>query len=172
MNALEAQLVENDRVGRGMAQWRRERPDIDCSGKAIVGRILHLHDIILRAVERVLQQHQLKYPTYAVLATMRVSGAPYRMSPGELSDALLLTSGGLSNLLRRMEADGYVQRSPDKRDKRGVVVQLTAKGIAKADASMADHAETERALVACLSPDDQKNVARALGLMIATSTAR
>jgi DNA-binding MarR family transcriptional regulator len=94
------------------------------------------------------------------------------MSPGELSDALLLTTGGLSNLLRRMEADGYVQRSPDKRDKRGVVVQLTAKGIAKADASMADHAETERALVACLTNDDQKNVARALGLMIATSTAR
>ena len=172
MNALEAQLVENDRVGRGMAQWRRERPDIDCSGKAIVGRILHLHDIILRNVERVLQQHQLKYPTYAVLATMRVSGAPYRMSPGELSDALLLTSGGLSNLLRRMEAEGYVQRTPDKRDKRGVVVELTAMGIAKADESMADHAEIERSLVACLADGDQKDVAHALGLMIATAAGR
>lgn len=172
MNALETQLVENDRVGRGMVQWRRERPDIDCSGKAIVGRILHLHDIILRAAERVLQQHQLKYPTYAVLATMRVSGAPYRMSPGELSDALLLTSGGLSNLLRRMEAEGYVQRTPDTRDKRGVVVELTAKGIAKADESMADHAETERSLVACLADGDQKDIAHALGLMIATAAGR
>ncbi|HEU4986209.1 MAG TPA: MarR family transcriptional regulator [Rhizobiaceae bacterium] len=169
METLEARLLESDRVGRGMAQWREERPDIDCSGKAVIGRVLHLHDVILRSANRVLQRHGLKYPTYAVLATLRVAGAPYRMSPSELSETLLLSSGGLSNLLRRMEKEGYIARSPDKRDRRGVIVQLTQKGIAKADQSMADHAAIERSLVGCLPPERQLEVARALGLMIAVA---
>ena len=65
----------------------------------------------MRSVDvRVLAQHGLKYPVYAVLVTIRVAGHPFRMSPKELLDTLLVTSGGLSNLLRRMEADGYVRR--------------------------------------------------------------
>jgi DNA-binding MarR family transcriptional regulator len=152
-----------------MASWQRERPDIDCSGKAIVGRILHLHDLILRAVDRALAPHGLKYPTYAVLATIRVSGKPYRMSPSELLSTLLLTSGGLSNLLRRMEKDGFIRRMADKRDGRGVIVELTPKGIAAADASMADHAAVERELSACLPDELRTSVARALSLMIATA---
>ena len=43
-----------DLVGRGMAQWRRQRPDIDCSGKAVIGRIVHLQETILRAVNAAL----------------------------------------------------------------------------------------------------------------------
>lgn len=157
---------ELDRVGRGMAAWRRERPDIDGSGKAVVGRILQLNEIIMRAVDKALARHGVKYPVYAVLATLRVSGPPYRMSPTELLSSLLVTSGGLSNLLRRIEADGYIRRMADKRDGRGVIVELTAKGVALADASMADHAAVERELIACLSPELKETVAHALGLMI------
>src|SRR4051794_15959700 len=69
---------EFDLIGRGMAQWYGERPDIDCSGKAVVGRILRLQDVILKAVNAALARHGLKYTTYAILATLRVSGAPYR----------------------------------------------------------------------------------------------
>ncbi len=152
-----------------MTRWQNERPDIDCNGKAVVGRILHLHDIVLRAVDRALAPHGLKYPTYAVLATIRVSGAPYRMSPSELLSSMLLSSGGLSNLLRRMEKDGFIQRMADKRDGRGVIVELTEKGIAAADASMADHAAVERELSQCLSPELHETVARGLGLMIAVA---
>ena len=166
MNRAEIRYWELDRVGRGMAKWREERPDIDCSGKAVVGRILHLHDIILRAVDRALAPHGLKYPTYAVLATIRVSGKPYRMSPSELLSSLLLSSGGLSNLLRRMEKDGFISRTADNRDGRGVIVELTEKGIAAADASMADHAAVERRLCECLPLDMHETIARGLGLMI------
>lgn len=160
---------ETDRVGRGMERWRRERPDIDCSGKAIVGRILHLHDIILRATDKALAKHGLKYPTYAVLATLRVNGEPYSMSPSELLATMLLTSGGLSNLLRRMEKDGLIERFADKRDGRGVVVKLTQKGVNLADASMADHAATERELCASLTQDIQSQTAQALSLMVTSA---
>ena len=77
-------LWQNDRVGAGMQRWRREFPDVDCSGKAIVGRLLHLNEVLQVAINRTLARHKLKYPSFAVLATLRVQGAPYRMSPKAL----------------------------------------------------------------------------------------
>jgi DNA-binding MarR family transcriptional regulator len=167
-SATTGAVWETDLVASGMARWRRERPDVDCSGKAIVGRVLQMHDIILKSVDRVLARHGLKYATYAVLATLRVEGEPYQMSPSELGQTLLLSSGGLSNLLGRMERAGLIQRSADKRDGRGVIVSLTPEGLALADVAMTDHADIERQLVAVLAPDDRETVARFLSLMITT----
>lgn len=161
-----AALWENDRVGAGMQRWRREFPDIDCSGKAVVGRLLHLHEVFLTAVNRTLSKHRLKYPAYAVLATLRVEGAPYRMSPKALLDALILTSGGLSNLLRRLEKAGHIRRMADEIDGRGVIVELTEQGRRLVEPAMRDHAETERRLVGMLSGDEQEIVASALGRMM------
>src|ERR1700730_4754984 len=83
-------LLGDDRVGAGMSRWRREFPEIDCSGKAVVGRVLHLHEVLLTAVNRSLAKHRLKYPSFAVLATLRVEGAPYRMSPKDSLHSLIL----------------------------------------------------------------------------------
>ena len=161
-----AALWENDRVGAGMERWRREFPDIDCSGKAVVGRLLHLHEVFLDAINRTLSAHGLKYPAFAVLATLRVEGAPYRMSPKALLDSLILTSGGLSNLLRRLEKAGHIRRMADETDGRGVIVELTEQGRLLVEPAMRDHAETERRLVAKLLPAEQKDTADALGKMM------
>jgi DNA-binding MarR family transcriptional regulator len=155
-----------DLVGRGMAQWRRQRPDIDCSGKAVIGRILSLQEIILRAVNTALAPHGVRYPVYAVLATLRVSGEPYRMSPSRLQATMLFTSGGVSNLLRRTEAQGYIRRLADPADGRGVLVELTQKGFALAEAAMADHAAVERRLCAMFSKEEQVGIAKLLNRMI------
>ncbi len=155
-----------DLVGRGMAQWRRQRPDIDCSGKAVVGRVLYLQEPILRAVNAALAGHGLRYADYAVLATLRVAGEPYRMSPSRLQATMLFTSGGVSNLLRRVEKKGYVRRLADPADGRGILVELTEKGFALAEAAMADHAAVERRLCAMLSADEQHQLATLLSRMI------
>lgn len=161
-------LWEEDRVGAGMQRWRREFPDVDCSGKAIVGRLLHLNEVFQTAINRSLARHRLKYPTFAVLATLRVQGAPYRMSPKALLDTLILTSGGLSNLLRRLEKAGHVRRMADETDGRGVIVELTEQGRLLVEPAMRDHADTERRLVAMLPQAEQALVAGALGrLMLA-----
>ncbi|UCE32492.1 MAG: MarR family transcriptional regulator [Burkholderiales bacterium] len=155
-----------DVVDRGMAQWRRERPDIDCSGKAVVGRILRLQDIIVRAANAALSRHGLRYTSYAVLATLRVSGAPYRMSPSQLTDTLLLSSGGTSNLLARLENKGWIRRLADPLDGRGVIVELTRVGRALADRAMADHAAMERQLVAMFDPQERAALAGLLSRML------
>lgn len=159
-------LWRNDRVGAGMQRWRREFPEIDCSGKAIVGRLLHLNEVFQAAIDRNLAKHRLKYPTFAVLATLRVQGAPYRMSPKALLDTLILTSGGLSNLLRRLEKVGHIRRMADETDGRGVIVELTEQGRRLVEPAMCDHAETERSLVAVLPAAERALVADALGKMM------
>jgi DNA-binding MarR family transcriptional regulator len=159
-------LLGDDRVGAGMSRWRREFPEIDCSGKAVVGRVLYLHEVLLTEVNRSLAKHRLKYPSFAVLATLRVEGAPYRMSPKALLDSLILTSGGLSNLLRRLEKAGHIRRMADKQDGRGVIVELTEQGRRLVEPAMRDHAKTERRLVAALSKAEQRAVANVLGRMM------
>ena len=162
---------EFDLVGRGMAQWRHERPDIDCSGKAVVGRVLMLQDIILKAVNAALARHGLRYPAYAVLATLRAAGPPYRLSPSQLQATMLFTSGGVSNLLRRVERQGHVRRSSDPADKRGVRVELTLKGLDLADRAMADHAAAERQLCAMFNTEEQGSLAALLSRMIVLNAA-
>jgi DNA-binding MarR family transcriptional regulator len=157
---------ENDRVGAGMQRWRREFPGIDCSGKAVVGRLLHLHEVFLKTINRTLAKHRLKYPAFAVLATLRVQGAPYRMSPTALLDSLILTSGGLSNLLRRLEKAGHIRRMADDVDGRGVIVELTAQGRRIVEPAMRDHADTERLLISMLSREERDTAAQALGRMM------
>ena len=49
------------------------------------------------------------------------------MSPKALLDSLILTSGSLSNLLRRLEKAGLIRRMADETDGRGVIVELTEK---------------------------------------------
>lgn len=157
--------IRYDLVGRGMAQWRLERPDIDCSGKAVVGRVLLLQDIILKTVNAALAPHGLRYPAYAVLATLRVSGKPYRLSPSQLQATMLFTSGGISNLLGRIEQQGLICRTTDPSDKRAVRVELTRKGLELVNLAMVNHGAAERGLCSMLSQSEQDVLARLLSRM-------
>jgi DNA-binding MarR family transcriptional regulator len=156
----------DDLVDRGIRQWRNERPDLDSSGKAVVGRLLRLEEVVLRTLNEVLQPFGLKYQEYAVLATLRVAGPPYRLSPSRLQATLLFTSGGLSNLLKRLELAGLVRRSSDPKDGRGVVVKLTAKGQRLADAAMPRHAAAELHLLRMFEPRQRQVLAQLLSRMM------
>ncbi|MEJ8825881.1 MarR family transcriptional regulator [Variovorax humicola] len=158
--------VEDDLVGRGIKQWKAERPDLDSTGKAVVGRLLRLEEVVLRSINAVLQPYGLKYQEYAVLATLRVSGAPYRLSPSLLQATLLFTSGGLSNLLKRLEREGLIKRSTDPRDGRGVQVRLTAKGHRLVDEAMPKHAAAELHLLRMFDAEQRETLARLLSVMM------
>jgi len=61
-------------------------------------------------------------------ATLRRSGAPYRLSPTALFSALMVTSGTMTHRLKRLESAGLVGRVPNQRDARSMLVQLTPGG--------------------------------------------
>jgi DNA-binding MarR family transcriptional regulator len=156
----------------GVAQWRNQRPDLDPSAKAITGRILRLHDVILRAFNSAFAVHGLKYPNYAVLATLRSSGEPYEMTPSALQEMMVLTSGGLSKLLSRLEKQQLIVRTVGLSDRRSVIVRLTDKGRELIDKAMATQADVEHELIASLSAEERKVMETLLRRLVLTNGGR
>lgn len=109
-------------------QWGRERPDLDTSGLEVLWRISFLHKDLRRSTGRRLSKVGLPTWAFDVLASLRRQGAPFQMTPSELSDAAMLTSGAMTNRLDRLEEAGLVQRIPHPDDRRALIVQMTEEG--------------------------------------------
>lgn len=149
---------ERDFVDEAISLWTEEVPELDTSGKQITGRILRLAEFINERMNGVLHEHGIKYGTYAILATLRASGAPYAMTPKSLQATLVVSSGGLSNQIARLEAKGLVTREVDPSDGRGVLVRLTREGCALADRTMPPQASAERDFVRMLSAEERQQL--------------
>jgi DNA-binding MarR family transcriptional regulator len=144
----------SDIVDVGIGYWQKERPEIDCTGKAVTGRILHFSEMLMAAMNANLARFGVKYSTYAIVATLRCVGAPYRMTPTQLQNTLLITSGGVSNLIRKVEAQGYVRRMVDPNDGRGTIVELTDEGYSLSEITMPAHADLEMHMVRMCSKEE------------------
>lgn len=155
-----------DRVRNGLDMWRREVPNLDISGKEICGRLVALNGALMQRLNAALAPYGLKYPEYGVLATLRASGAPYQMSPKQLLETIFFTSGGMSNLLARLDQKALVSRSSGKKDKRVTLVRLTTEGIALAEETMALQAELEAEFCQNLGPEERAALARGLSALL------
>lgn len=137
-------------------QWRHERPDLDPSSMAVFARLTRAHLAASRAIEATLGRHGLNRGEFDVLASLRRSSAPYRLSPGDLARALVLSPAAMTNRLQRLEERGLVVRRPDPADGRFGVVELSGQGRALVDAAVTDHVATLDRLL-----DDVPNADRA-----------
>ena len=77
--------------------------------------------------------HGIESWEFDVLAALRRAGSPYELSPGKLLRQTLVTSGTMTNRVDRLTARGLVERLPDPKDRRGVLVRLTIEGKAAVD---------------------------------------
>jgi DNA-binding MarR family transcriptional regulator len=148
-----------DYVDQILQQWQRERPDLDVSPMGVIGRLSRLTRHLERAIDETFQKHGLGVGGFDVLAALRRSGKPYRLSPTELYNSLLISSGAMTNRIDRLEQLGLVERSPDAHDRRSVSVALTPKGKRTIDTAVAEHVEREHALLDALQPKEQKQLA-------------
>jgi DNA-binding MarR family transcriptional regulator len=140
-------VTHQDSVDRIVEQWARERPDLDTTPMAVFGRIFRLARVGGDEVERVYAAYGIGRPEFDVLATLRRAGEPFQLSPGALAAAMMLSSGGTTARLDRLEKAGHVERSPAPTDRRGVLVRLTARGQRIVDSAVgAGLAEQERLL--------------------------
>ncbi|WP_143220647.1 MarR family winged helix-turn-helix transcriptional regulator [Actinomadura sp. CNU-125] len=94
----------------------------------------------------------IRHAAFEVL--LRLSAADRPVSMGELADELILTSGGMTRLVDRMQDAGLVARRAAPGDRRGRRVELTGAGRAKLDEAMRVHAETLRRHFAGPLPED------------------
>ena len=124
---------------------------------------------------RCLDPFGLRFIDYSVLRVLELVGEPHRMSPTELSEIVVRSSGGMTQILDRLERAGLVARTPDPADRRKVLVALTDEGMRTADAANARYAAERERLLADLSPDEVQRlddaIHRLLEVMTADSTA-
>jgi DNA-binding MarR family transcriptional regulator len=164
-----ATLLEEDVVDQLLRDWARERPDLDVSPMAVVGRLLHLGGLLqTRAGER-LRVHGISYSELDVLATLRRSGAPYRLSPTVLRKSVLLTSGAMTACLNRLEQRGLIDRGPDDADRRMLMAMLTPEGVRLIDDAIVSHFAQAGQVLAGLEPKEREALAgllRKLGLQV------
>jgi DNA-binding MarR family transcriptional regulator len=96
----------------------------------------------------------LLFIDYSVLRVLQLAGEPYRMTPSELSEIVLRSSGGMTQILDRLEKTGLVERSADLSDRRKVVVGLTPDGLRTAERASASYRRAREELLAELSADE------------------
>ena len=155
-------MLKDDRVDELRAEWARERPDIDTSPVAVVARIGRAAKFLDHGMDDYFGQHGISRPSWDILATLRRSGPPFRLSPTDLYGAVMRTSGAMTRRLDTLERAGWVTRTPDPADRRGIMVELTPEGLALVDTLAEGHVENERRLLASLSDDDQQTLAALL----------
>jgi DNA-binding MarR family transcriptional regulator len=102
-----------------------------------------------------------------VLATLRRSGNPYMLSPTRLYEAAMISSGGMTNRLDRLERAGLIERRPDPNDRRGKLIALTAAGRRVIDETITRHVANEERLLSVLPTAEQEKLNALLRKLIA-----
>jgi DNA-binding MarR family transcriptional regulator len=151
----EANAIDGDALDEIVAEWRRERPDLDVRAKQMTGRIIRLASIFQQAYVDIFEPLGLNEGDYGVLVPLRRAGAPFTLSPTELAEHRMMTTGGMTKALDRLESKGLVERLPNPADRRGSLVRLTEAGRTVVDEAMNRHVVTERRLVSNLDADEQ-----------------
>ncbi|GGW37219.1 MarR family transcriptional regulator [Streptomyces lucensis JCM 4490] len=118
-----------DAVDAIIGQWARVRPDLDTRAMEVFGRVFRLARAMGDRMEKAYEPYGISRGEFDVLATLRRAGEPHTLSPRELSATLMLTTGGMTGRLDKLERAGLLRRSPDPHDRRGLRVTLTEEGL-------------------------------------------
>jgi DNA-binding MarR family transcriptional regulator len=158
----------DDWVSLIVRRWRDLRPDVDATPMLVIARLARLNAIIDDLLRPPFAAAGLANGDFDLLAALRRQGPPYEASPGELTLAMLVTTGATTKRIDRLERQGLVARRPSVLDGRGRVVSLSAPGRRLVDELFAVHLANEAAILAALDPNDRDELARLLGVLATT----
>lgn len=153
-----------DHVDRILAQWRRERPDLNVAAMGLVGRLFRASYLADAMLSEGLVQHELQTGWFDLLCALRRAGPPYELNPTQLMRLTMLSSGGITKRLDRLVGAGLVERSPDAADRRGTLVRLTRRGKTVIDRAVEAHVANEERLLGPLTRAER----RALDVLLRT----
>lgn len=120
--------MKNDPIDDILEQWSDERPELDTASLGVVIRVMNLYKSFHRQATAALEELDLELFEYDVLSALRRQGRPFALPATRLAKEADLSSGAMTNRVDRLEARGLVRRRPDVKDRRGVIVSLTARG--------------------------------------------
>ena len=118
-----------DHMDSILEEWGHRRPDLDTSGLAVVARVLRAAHHLQGTLDDIAASYGLSHQGDLDVLTEIYRTSPERdLTPTELAGALLLTAGGMTVRLHRLQDGGLIVRTPNPSDGRGVFVRLTPAG--------------------------------------------
>jgi DNA-binding MarR family transcriptional regulator len=145
---------------------------IDPEVEGVVDRISAISKQLGRGFEETLSDHTLNYGEYKLLLRLATTTEDNRMSAGDLSRSLMLSSGAMTNRLDQLEKAELIRRLRDPKDRRGVQVELTAKGKAAIDAAVTEQAAKEIDVLSVLSARELSSLNGLLRKVLTSLEAR
>jgi DNA-binding MarR family transcriptional regulator len=151
-----------DQIDALVGQWATQYPSIDTDTMARAARLLEVARTMERRIAAYAATVGVDLAEGDILFTLRRSGPPFRLTPSDISAALLVSSGTLTNRLDRLERKGFLRRVPHPTDRRSTTVELAPQAVEALDAAIFTHVENERAMLSGLSEREQQQLDRLL----------
>lgn len=161
-----------DHVDRLRGQWANELPDLETEPMAILGRAYRLSNLVRPSIEATFASFGLDRGEFDVIATLRRSGVPYRLTPTELYTLLMISSGGLTHRLDRLQKAGLIVRERSTADGRSMVVGLSDEGIRLAEAAFRADMASEASYLTDLNAQERLDLARLLRKLLGSLERR
>jgi len=155
-------MSTSDEVDRIVAAWRTQRTDLDFSPLEVLSRVDRLSRHLDRARREVFHRSDLESWEWDVLSALRRAGSPFQLSPKQLLQQTLVSSGTMTNRIDRLVGRRLVHREADPVDGRSVLVTLSDDGRLRVDAAITRLVDAEAALLAALPRSEQERLAALL----------
>ena len=149
-------MPTKDRLDFLTENWAAVRPDLDISPWGVWGRTTRINELFRAEIGKLLQAYDLTYSEFQTLGALLLNGPPFEGSPGKIARFNLLTSGGMANLLARMQREGLIMRRADPEDGRGVLVSITEHGRERFNAAVEEENRAEHAMLKGLTPEEKE----------------
>ncbi|MFI8927642.1 MarR family winged helix-turn-helix transcriptional regulator [Streptomyces sp. NPDC053474] len=156
MHSPDTPHVDADAVDAIIDQWASVRPELETTPMEIYGRVYRVAQAVGDRVEKAYREVGTTRGEFDVIATLRRHGEPYTLSPRQLSATLMLTTGGMTGRLDKLERAGLLRRSPDPNDRRGLQVTLTDAGRELVDRAVVAGLEAQRAALGAAGLDEKE----------------
>lgn len=158
---------QSDAVDRIRQQWQQERPELDTTDMALLGRLGRCAALLQKRLGDTFSRFDLCNWEFDVLATLRRSGAPYCLAPTALYGSLMISSGTMTRQLQLLTERGLIARLPNPDDARSLLVQLTPQGLALIDEAVSAHVDNMAGILTPLPPDSYQALDEGLRQLLA-----
>lgn len=153
---------DTDEVDRIVDAWGVQRPDLDFSPLEVLSRVDRLSRHLDRARREAFRRSELEPWEWDVLSALRRAGEPFQLSPKQLLQQTLVSSGTMTNRIDRLVGRRLVWREADPDDGRSILVTLTSDGQTRVDAAITRLVDAEALLLGTLSRGDRDRLAALL----------
>ncbi|MFF2083009.1 MarR family winged helix-turn-helix transcriptional regulator [Nocardia sp. NPDC058176] len=137
-----------------VANWAVARPELDVSALRVFGRLHRSFLVYKSSIAATFERYDITDSGFDVLACLRRAVPDHRLTAGQLAEQTLVTTGGLSLRVKRLEDAGLVTRTRDAQDARIVYVEMTAKGLGLVDVVADEHFAALQAMLAGLDQSE------------------